>query len=95
MKNIIDSLRDESALSKPIILDLSRDDDRAHFERMVKEGDIKQITDDYEEQQRELFGINNPPKVYAPGFEETFQEHYRALSAERPIEEHGRWAYFP
>lgn len=61
----------------------------------MKEGFIKQVSDDYEEQQRELFGIKNPSRVYAPGFEEAFQEHYRVLSAAKPLSQDGRWAYFP
>jgi len=65
------------------------------FEALLSDGSIKQISDDYEEEQRELFGVKNPSRVYAPGFEVAFQEHYRSLSAEKSISEHGRWVYFP
>lgn len=95
MKDTLNSLRKEQVASKPVIFDLAQAKDRVHFDNLVKEGAIKQISDDYEEEQRELFGINNPSRVYEPGFEEAFQEYYRSLSVEKPIEDHGRWAYFP
>ncbi len=95
MEETLTKLRSEEVASKPVLFDLSRPDDRARFEALLAEGAIKQITDDYEEQQRELFGIKNPSRVYAPGFEEAFQEHYRALTAAKPISHDGRWAYFP
>ena len=95
MENILDSLRNEKLLSKPILFQLSREEDRIKLEKLVKEGLVKQISDDYEEQQRELFGVQNPARVYAPGFEDSFQEYFQSLSAERSISEHGCWAYFP
>ncbi|MDE2173329.1 MAG: ThiF family adenylyltransferase [Patescibacteria group bacterium] len=91
----LDMLRRRETASRPSIFDLSKSGDRARFETLLKEGAIKQISDDYEEQQRELFGIKNPSRVYAPGFEEAFQEHYHSLSAGKSLSEHGRWAYFP
>ncbi|MBI5913425.1 hypothetical protein HY839_03240, partial [Candidatus Azambacteria bacterium] len=80
MEEAIDTLHQKKTPSKPVIFNLSRSEDRTRFEELLKEGAIKQISDDYEEQQRELFGIRNPSRVYAPGFEEMFQEHYRSLS---------------
>ncbi len=95
MDDKLDVLRSKEVSSKLSLFDLSQAGDRTRFEALIADGSIKQISDDYEEEQRELFGIKNPSRVYAPGFEEAFQEHYRALGAEKPISEHGRWAYFP
>jgi hypothetical protein len=95
MEETLNALRGAEAASKPAIFDLAQHEDRAHFEALLTDGAIKQISDDYEEEQRELFGIRNPARVYAPGFEEAFQEHYRSLSTTKPISEHGRWVYFP
>lgn len=95
MEDALNTLRDKKIVSKPTIFNLSQSKEHARFEKLVKDGAIKQISDDYEEEQRELFGIKNPSKVYALGFEEAFQEHYRSLSATKPLSEHGRWAYFP
>ncbi|MDE1919088.1 MAG: ThiF family adenylyltransferase [Patescibacteria group bacterium] len=95
MENTLEELRAEKVASTPTIFDLSQSDERIRFEALVKEGAIRQVSDDYEEQQRELFGVNNPSRVYAPGFEEAFQEYFHSLASERSLSEHGRWAYFP
>ncbi len=88
-------LKGGSAASIPTLFDLSHEDDRERFQILIDSGAVKQVSDDYEEQQRELFGIRNPPKVYAPGFEEAFQEHWTSLSSAGPLSHDGRWAYFP
>ncbi|HUY62365.1 MAG TPA: ThiF family adenylyltransferase [Candidatus Paceibacterota bacterium] len=93
--NVLDKLASEPVESKPTILDLSREKDTTRLESLVKEGAIKQISDDYEEEQRELFGIKNPSKVYTPDFEKEFQAYYKSLQDEKPLHEHGRWAYLP
>lgn len=95
MEETLMRLQKESPASKPLLFNISRAADRAQFEALLADGTIKQISDDYEEQLRELFGIQNPSRVYAPGFEDAFQEHLRALSAAQPVYEQGRWVYFP
>lgn len=95
MEDTLDTLRQKKNESEPIIFNLAHDEDRKRFKAFVDDGSIQQISDDYEEQQRELFGVQNPSRVYVPGFEDAFQTHYRSLSAEKPIPEHGRWVYFP
>lgn len=95
MEETLDTLRRNGVVSKPLVFDISRSEDLAHFERILSEGAIKQVSDDYEEQQRELFGVKNPSRVYTPGFETAFQENFRSLSAAKPLSHDGRWAYFP
>jgi hypothetical protein len=95
MEETLDTLRHGEVVSKSEIFDLARDEDRSRFEALLASGTIRQVSDDYEEQQRELFGVKSPARVYAPDFEEAFQEHFRSLSAEKPLSEHGRWVYFP
>lgn len=95
MEESLDTLRRKHVGSKPEIFDLAKDDDRVRFEELIASGAIKQISDDYEEQQRELFGVLNPSKVYVPGFEELFREHFNLLSANTSLDQHGRWSYFP
>ncbi|NNM83963.1 hypothetical protein HKL94_01985 [Candidatus Parcubacteria bacterium] len=95
MEETLDRLRRAEVVSKPEIFNLAQANDRARFESLLASGAIKQISDDYEEEQRELFGVKNPSRVYAPGFEEAFQEHFRSLSASKPLFHDGRWAYFP
>lgn len=79
----------------PIIFDLSQKEDRAALEKLFSSGKVLQKSDDYEEQQRELFGVRNPSLVYTPDFEASFQKYYKELSGGGSIEEHGRWVYYP
>jgi hypothetical protein len=95
MNDSLDVLRGKNISSKPVLFDLSKAADRTQFEALLAEGSIKQISDDYEEQQLELFGVKNPSKVYAPGFKEAFQEHFKSLSKSKPLSEDGRWVYYP
>lgn len=95
MEETLDALRKTETPSKPELFDLSEESDAARFAELLRSGAIRQISDDFEEEQRELFAIQNPTKVYAPGFEEAFEEHWKSLAAERPLHEHGIWAYFP
>ena len=95
MEDTLNALRSKETASKPLLFNLTHSPDRTRFEALLSEGSIKQISDDYEEEQRELFGVKNPSKVYAPGFEEAFQEHFRSLSKTKPLSHDGRWAYFP
>lgn len=81
--------------SKPVLFDLSREEDRNHLQSLITSGAVREVSDDYEEQQRELFGIQNPTEVYAPGFEEKFRRYFATLSADGSLSEHGIWVYFP
>lgn len=80
---------------KPVILNLGNEADAKKLSELFASGSIKHVTDDYEEQQLELYGVQNPSQVYVPGFKEKFAEHYKSLSKEKSIKEHGNWVYFP
>lgn len=95
MEEALDALRKTAVASTPELFDLSVESDAVRFADLLRSRVITQISDDFEEQQRELFGIQNPSKVYAPGFKEAFEVHWKALAAERPLHAHGRWVYFP
>ena len=79
----------------PQIFDLSKDDDQAAFAKLLEDGAIRRVTDDFEEEQRELFAIRHPDRVYTPDFEQEFRQYYDDLAAQAPLHTHGRWAYFP
>lgn len=95
MEELLNAFRREETALRPIIFDLSQDEDRTTIEKLLKGGAVKQVSDDYEEEQRELFGIRNPSRVYRSDFETLFQAYYHSLSETRPISEHGHWVYFP
>lgn len=84
------------APSKPRILDLSDEADRGELSAMLESGDIKHVVDDYEEELRELFQIENPTFVYDPSFEERFAAwRDETITAAGSRERLGRWAYYP
>src|SRR6185503_19607804 len=62
---------------------------------LLDEGKIQVVIDDYEEEQLELFGINNPSKVYTATFKDEFSSYYKALKSEKPLYKDGNWVYFP
>src|ERR1700733_5107704 len=79
----------------PTLFDLSEREDQDAFKKLIETGKVNHISDDYEEQHRELYGVLNPTKVYTPDFEKEFQAHYKSLGEKRPLIEQGTWVYFP
>jgi len=80
---------------QPIIFDLASENDRRTLEQLKTSGAVKSQVDDYEEQVKELFQINNPPLVFDRNFDQLFTAHWQTLIKENPAEKQGRWAYFP
>ena len=81
--------------SRPIIFNVSAPEELAALNKLYVEGLARHIIDDYEEQQREYFQIQNPTQVFASNFEEQFTAHLAKLREQMPLRRHGRWAYFP
>ena len=79
----------------PIIFNLRLPKDRAALRRLRSSRKVQNESDDYEEQLRELFGIKNPPLVYAPVFEEKFRMFRATLIKKAPLMEQGQWVYYP
>ena len=80
---------------RPSIFNFALEVDREKAKGLFDVGDVKYSSDDYEEQQRELYGVNNPPKVYQPDFEKEFKQYFEKLCHEQPIWQHGRWVFYP
>lgn len=87
--------RKDTTVSIPSFYDLSRNEDRECVQLLLDQGKIQVTIDDYEEQQLELFGVQNPTKVYTPTFKEEFSKYYASLHKNAPIHHHGIWVYFP
>lgn len=81
--------------SRPLFFDLSGEDARKHLADLFNGGKIQRVSDDYEEELLELFGVNNPSLVYTPGFKEQFAAHVAMLDAAMPRWQQGVWVYFP
>ena len=77
---------------QPLFFNLSNSDDERRLRHLIEQGGVRRISDDYEEQQRELYATYNPSVVYTSDFEKKFQAHYKNLE---PHPQHGQWVYFP
>jgi molybdopterin/thiamine biosynthesis adenylyltransferase len=91
----LQQLAKTSSFAKPTLFDLSQAGEQTAVEKLLSEGKIQHVTDDYEEEQLELYGVKNPSKVYTPGFKDEFKTYYENLAKDRPLWQQGRWAYFP
>ncbi len=78
--------------SKPEIFDLSQPSHQEKIKMLLESIKINTVVDDYKEQQKELFAINNPTKVYTPDFSKEFERYFESLGSTM---EHGAWVYFP
>jgi hypothetical protein len=91
---LLQSKKEKEALT-PVFFNLSSVSDQEAVKKLIETGGIQYILDDYEEQQLELFGVNNPSKVYTPSFKDEFKAHYEALGLKAPLYEDGVWVHFP
>jgi tRNA threonylcarbamoyladenosine dehydratase len=81
--------------SKPHIFDLNIKKDTEIFTNLLTKGSIHQVTDDYVEQLKELFALQNPSTVYKPEFSELFTDYFSKLTNEKELVLHGKWVYYP
>lgn len=80
---------------QPVIFNLRVPRDRRAFKKLLRGPQVRSISDDYEEQLRELFAINNPSLVYVPEYAPRFAAWHAALLRRMPLAEQGRWIYYP
>jgi len=80
---------------KPLFFDLSNKKNLQILGRLIDDKKIFHISDDYEEQIRELYAINNPASVYGPMFGEQLNKYILNLKKRVPLLKQGVWVYFP
>lgn len=83
------------AVSKPAIFNLGSKIDKVKLNKLIGMEKIQHIIDDYKEQQKEYFQVNNPTLVYQPDFQKRFSDYLKALQRKIPLWQQGRWIYFP
>lgn len=94
-RDVLGELLKEHVPSDPVLFDLSKKSDLEEVQRLKNHGALHFASDDYVEQLRELFAIHNPGLVYTPDFKSLFQTYLDEQIATTPIEELGRWIYYP
>jgi molybdopterin/thiamine biosynthesis adenylyltransferase len=94
-EDLQNKLTNAQAVSKPEFFDLTKEGDKKRVGELFVSKAIQHVGDDYEEQLRELFAINNPSIVYAPGFKERTDAYIADLQKEKLLWQHGRWVFYP
>lgn len=79
----------------PVIFNLKLERDRRAVKKLLRASDVRSVSDDYMEQLRELFAVENPRLVYGPELKPRFAAYCAALEKRAPLAEHGRWVYYP
>lgn len=77
---------------RPVFFNLAKIEDTESFSKLFDSGKIIRVSDDYEEQLRELFSIENPDKIFQPDFQELFQVYLKNITS---LFDHGKWVYYP
>lgn len=99
MKNNLEKLlikKSKTGFSyEPNVFNLKLKKDRRAVKKLLVAHKIQSVSDDYEEQLRELFGVKNPSWVYAPDFGTKFKKFYGSLERQVSLVEHGRWVFYP
>lgn len=93
--NIEEFLTPIKATSQPVFFDLSNDKNIEKLKKLFNENKINHVVDEYNEQHRELFAIQNPPLVFSSDFNKKFEEYYKKLTKTNFIWRQGQWVYFP
>ncbi|MDO8493204.1 MAG: ThiF family adenylyltransferase [bacterium] len=95
MEKILKNRQKGGEIYKPEIYDLSKKDEAKKFEKLLKNGVIDHVSDDYVEQLREYFGVMNPSEVYKPTFAEKFSEYIASIQVKQTLQSHGVWVFYP
>lgn len=95
LNNTLTELAKKTLPSKPVLFSLANEQYCARIQEHIKEGDIRFVSDDYEEQLREYFAVSNPTLVFSPHLE----RHFKAYCEERvpggDTSKDGMWAWYP
>jgi len=80
---------------KPFIFDLNKKRDSAEVKRLLSTHPTLAVVDDYEEQLKELFQINNPTLVYTSEFTSAFKAWSENIAiAAKGLHLHGKWVWY-
>lgn len=91
----INEYTQKKIISVPQFFDLKKEGDVKRVSELLENKMIVSVSDDYEEQMKEYFQIQNPTLVYAPGFSETWEKYLQEEKIKAPLYKHGLWVYFP
>lgn len=79
----------------PVFFNLAKTEDTESFSKLLDSWKIIRVSDDYEEQLRELFSVENPDKIFSPDFQQLFQAYLAEILENTPLFAHGKWVHYP
>lgn len=82
-------------LFKPVIFNLQKLRHCQAVQRLFARHLIREVRDDYLEQQRELFAILHPALIFQLNFPQQVNSYLRGLKKRISFREQGRWVYYP
>ncbi len=88
-------IQENEVSTKSVIFDLENRDDQGSLKKLLDEGYIKHVGDDYIEQLKELFAVQNPILVYKPDFGEKFNIFLKETQVRKNLLLHGKWVFYP
>ena len=91
----IEQISKKNTPSIPTIFYLDNNKHQQQLIKLLDKNDIKQVSDDYIEQLKELFATQNPTLVYTPDFESKFKGFLEESKFKKPLFEQGNWVFFP
>ncbi len=94
MQKLLDSIRSSNAC-EPEIFSLTKSDHCDKLTKLIQLGEIRHSSDDYEEQLRELYAINNPSHVFLPEFKREQEAFLHDATSQTPLWQQGMWVYYP
>ncbi len=94
LETLLNERKEENHGYLPKIFDFKNEEDERQVKGLLQYGAIRSISDDFEEQVRELYGVENPTLVYAPDFKDKFKIHFNKLISETPLLKQGKWVFY-
>ena len=95
LQKFMQSRKNQTAPSAPRIFNLQKAADRQKLSRLIRQGAVRQVVDDYKEQLKEYFQVMNPTLVYTRQFDSALAEYIKNLQKKTPLWQQGRWVYYP
>ena len=79
----------------PEIFDLKKLSQQRRLDSLIKSKKLLNITDNFYEQEKELFEIQNPNLIFSKAFTANFQKFLKKREKKTPKKQRGKWIYFP
>lgn len=95
LKKFLKTATTQKKMENIHIFNMHRSGDVKRITTLVAQKNIRFVVNDYVEELKEYFQVNNPTLVYRPDFENRFRQYIKRVEDKKPLMEQGRWVYYP